>query len=273
MDGRALIFHIERAASRHSCCLHEALRELHHALKIGEGLIGFHRGELGVVIRVHVFVAELAADLKNLLEAAYEQALQRKLGCDAQEVIAIERVEMRGEGLRVRAAHDRMQEGRFDLVETLLFHVVADSRDDLRALHEGLVHLGVHDQVDIPLTIAQFLVGQAVELFRQGAQRFREQLVGIDRHGKLATTRTHHKAGHADPIAHIQILHSHEGFFAQRIDATEQLDRAGRIAQLHEDDLALIALGHHATSHLYAVFGVLAIFKTSVFLVEVDDVM
>ena len=45
------------------------------------------------------------------------------------------------------------------------------------------------------------------------------------------------------------------------------------IAQLHEDDLALIALGHHATSHLYAVFGVLAIFKTSVFLVEVDDVM
>ena len=128
MDGRALILHIERTASRHSCCLHEALRELHHALKIGES---FHRGELGVVIRIHAFVAELAADLKNLLEAAYEQALQRKLGCDAQKVIAIERVEMRGEGLRVRAAHDRMQEGRFDLVETLLFHVVADSRDDL----------------------------------------------------------------------------------------------------------------------------------------------
>lgn len=96
MDGRALIFHIERTASRHSCCLHEALRELHHALKIGESLVGFHRGELGVVIRIHAFVAELAADLEDLLEAAHEQALQRKLGCDAQEVIAIERVEMRG---------------------------------------------------------------------------------------------------------------------------------------------------------------------------------
>lgn len=111
MNGRALIFHIERAASRHSCCLHEALCELHHALKIGEGLIGFHRGELGVVIRVHAFVAELAADLEDLLEAAYEQALQRKLGCDAQEVIAIERVEMRGEGLRVSAAMIECRKG------------------------------------------------------------------------------------------------------------------------------------------------------------------
>ena len=83
------------------------------------------------MIRIHAFVAELAADLEDLLEAAHEQALQRKLGCDAQEVIAIERVEMRGEGLRVRTAHDRMQEGRFDLVEALFFHVMANSRDDL----------------------------------------------------------------------------------------------------------------------------------------------
>ena len=66
---------------------------------------------------------------------------------------------MRGEGLRVRAAHDRMQEGRFDLVEALFFHVMADGRDDLRALHEGLVHLGVHDKIDITLAIAQLLVG------------------------------------------------------------------------------------------------------------------
>ena len=62
-------------------------------------------------------------------------------------------------------------------------------------------------------------------------------------------------------------------FFAQRVDATEQLDRASRIAQLHEDDLTLVALGHHATSHLYTVFSVLAIFKTSIFLIKIDDVM
>lgn len=46
-----------------------------------------------------------------------------------------------------------------------------------------------------------------------------------------------------------------------------------RIAQLHEDDLTLVALGHHATSHLYTVFSVLAIFKISIFLIKIDDVM
>ena len=54
-------------------------------------------------------VAELAADLEHLLETAYEQALERQLGGDAQKVVAIERVEVRHERLCVRAAQDGMQ--------------------------------------------------------------------------------------------------------------------------------------------------------------------
>ena len=56
-----------------------------------------HGGELRVVVRVHALVAELTADLEHLLETAYEQALERQLGGDAQEVVAIERVEVRDE--------------------------------------------------------------------------------------------------------------------------------------------------------------------------------
>ena len=40
--------------------------------------------------------------IEHLLETAHEQTLQRQLRGDAQVVVAIKRVEVRDEGLRVR---------------------------------------------------------------------------------------------------------------------------------------------------------------------------
>ena len=73
------------------------------------------------MVGIHALVAELAPDLEHLLEAAHEQALEVQLGGDAQIEILVERVVVRDEGARVRAAQDGMQDGRLHLVDCLLY--------------------------------------------------------------------------------------------------------------------------------------------------------
>ena len=225
------------------------------------------------MVRVHALVAELAADFEDLLETAHEQALQGQLGRDAQKVVAVERVEVRDERLCVRTAQDRMQKRRLDLVETLLLHVAADGSHDLETLLERALDLGVHDKVDVALTIARLLVGQAVEFLRQRAQRLGQKLVARDGDGKLAALRAHHGAVHADPVTHVEVFHRGEDFLAECVDAAEQLDVARRVAQLEERDLALNALGHDAARHVDFVLGGGTVFERGVLLVEVGQVM
>ena len=121
------------------------------------------------MVGVHALVAELAADLEHLLEAAHDEALQVQLGGDAQVEVLVERVVVRDEGPRVRAAEDGMQDGRLHLVVAVILHVAADGGHDLEALLERAFHLGVHDEVHVALAVTGLLVGQAVELLGQGA--------------------------------------------------------------------------------------------------------
>ena len=51
----------------------------------------------------------------------------------------------------------------------------ADLLQDLAALDEGILHLGVGDQVHIALTVTHLGIGQAVELLGQGAQALGQQ--------------------------------------------------------------------------------------------------
>jgi hypothetical protein len=62
------------------------------------GLVELEHGELGVVLGADAFVAEVAVDLVDAVEAADDQALEVELGRDAQEEIEIERVVVRLEG-------------------------------------------------------------------------------------------------------------------------------------------------------------------------------
>ena len=169
IDLLALVLHLRGAARGHRRGLHDALRELHHALEVAERLVELHGGELGVVVGVHALVAELAADLEHLLEAAHDEALQVQLGGDAQIEVLVERVVVRDEGPRVRSAEDGMQDGRLHLVVAVILHVAADGGHDLEALLERAFHLGVHDEVHVALAVTGLLVGQAVELLGQGA--------------------------------------------------------------------------------------------------------
>ena len=225
------------------------------------------------MVRVHALVAELAADLEHLLETAYEQALERQLGGDAQEVVAIERVEVRDERLCVRAAQDGVQKRRFHLIETLVLHVAADGGHDLEALLEDLLDLGVHDQVDVALAITRLLVRQAVELLGQRADGLAEQLEGRDGNRELAAARAHHSALDADPVAHIKVLQAAEGLFAQFVDAAEQLHVARGVAQTQKCDLALHALGHDTAGDLDQVLGRIPVLKVRIELLELGQMV
>ena len=56
---------------------------------------------------------------------------------------------------------------------------------DLKAPFERALDLGIHNKVDVALAIARLLVGQAVELLWQRAQRLGQKLVARDGNGEL----------------------------------------------------------------------------------------
>src|SRR5438874_2577759 len=85
----------------------------------------------------------------SALEPAHDQALQVQLGRDAQVQIRVERVVVRDEGPRGRAARDRMERRRLDLQEAALLEEAADERDHLAAQHEHLAHALRGPQVDV----------------------------------------------------------------------------------------------------------------------------
>ena len=71
------------------------------------------------------FVAEIAIDFVDALEAAHYQPLQVQLRRDSQIEIDIERVVMRDERTRRRAAVERLHHRRFDFDETALRPIAA----------------------------------------------------------------------------------------------------------------------------------------------------
>ena len=253
--------------------LDEAFGQLLHAVDVAEGLVGLDGGEFGIVGVVHALVAENAADFVDAVEPAHQAALQVQLGGDAQVAFLVERVEVGDEGLGVGAAHDLLQDRGLDFQEVEAVHVGAAGGDDLRAVDEDLLDVGVHHEVNVALAIAGLLVGKAVELFGQGADRLRQKGEAVDGDGKLAALGTHHRALHADPVAHVEILHLGEGRIAQGVHPAEELDVAHALAQDHEHDLALVADGDDAAGSLHAIVGAGAVFKVGVVALERVDML
>ena len=120
----------------------QLLGQVHQVVVVGVGLVELEHGELGVVLRRDAFVAEVAVDLVDAVEAADHQALQVELGRDAQKQIDIERVVVRDEGPRHGAAGDRLHHRRFDFEEAALVEEAAHGAHNLRALDEDFAHIG-----------------------------------------------------------------------------------------------------------------------------------
>ena len=206
-----------------------ALQNVHHAVKVRERLIELAGGELGVVLGVHALVAENAADLVHALQTADDQALEVQLGGDAHIHINVERIVMRDERPRVRAARDGAEHGRLDLHEAEVVEVAAQERHKFRADLKIPLALGIDDEVHVALTVAQLLILQTVELFGQRPQGLREQrdLLGADAH--LAALGAEHLAAHTDDVADVVLLEAVVFLLVHLVLAGIDLDAAGLV--------------------------------------------
>ena len=235
----------------------DTLENIHHAVKVCVCLIELTGRELRVVLGVHALVAEDAADLVHALNTADNQALEVQLGRDAHIHINIERVVVRDERARRRAAGDGAEHGGLDLHEAQTVQIAAQVGHELAADLEIALALGVHDEIHVALAVAQLRVRHAVELLRQRAQGLAEQrdLLHVD--GDLPGLGLEGVTAHADDIADVILTEIGKLLLRHGVLADVELDLAAVVLNVAEDGLAHAALGHDAAGGLqrFAVIG------------------
>ena len=146
---------------------HERLGQLHHALDIRVGLVELQHRVLGAVPLVHALVAENAPDLKDAVEAADDEALQIELEGDSEVELHVKRVMVSPKGTRRGTAGHGLQHRRFDLDEAPAAQEGPRFIDHAASGQKDLHHLGIGDQIEIALPIAQLDVAQTVVLLGQ----------------------------------------------------------------------------------------------------------
>ncbi len=245
------------AVGGHRHVLQHLLGELHHPLVVLVGHVYLHAGELGVVGAVHALVAEVLAELVHAVEAAHDQTLEIELAGDSHVEIYVERVVVRDERTRRRAARDGLQDGSLHLHVTARVEELAHGSHDLGALHEDLAHLRIHGQIDVTLAVAHFGVGQGVELLAvlllhdgQGSDRLRYdgQVAAVNR--LLARVGDEREALHAHEVAYVEQLLEYRvverriAFGADVVAAYVDLNAARVVLQFEERRAA-----HYSAAH------------------------
>ena len=172
VDFISLVDDLRRAVDLLADRAVHVLSKLHHAVVIRVRLIELHQRELRIVLHVEAFISEDAADLVDSLKSADDQSLQVELQGNAELLVLVERIKMRDERTRGRAARVVDKHRRLDFHEIPRVEIAADAGNDLRPLDEGRLDLRVHDEVDISLAVADVRVRQAVELLRKNLQGF-----------------------------------------------------------------------------------------------------
>ena len=190
------------------------------------------------MLRRNPLVPEVAVDLEHLLEPADRQPLQIQLGRDPQVEIHVERVVMRDERPRERAAGDRLHHRRLDLEVAARGHELADRRDDAAARLEDAARVGIDDEIEIALPVADLDVGQAVPLLRQRQQALRQEVQPRRPDRELVGLRAEQPALDADPVAEIEQLEDLEIERRQRVLPDVDLDLRAAVGQHEEVRLA-----------------------------------
>ncbi len=148
------------------------------------------------------------------------------------------------------AAGNGLHHGRFHLHEAPLDEESANVADDPGAHLEHPPGVRVHDQVQVALPVADFGVGQSVELLGQRAQVLCEQLDVRRLDRQLALVGAHHGAAHAHDVADVpQIVEPAIGLRTQIVLPQIALDLTGIVLQRDEAGLAHHAAQHHPSGH------------------------
>ena len=140
-----------------------------------------------------------------------------------------------------RAAVARLEDRRLHLDEPPLVERAADRRHDLRARDERLARLLVHQQVEVPLAVAELDVRQPVERVRQRLRVAREELDALREHGRLAAARLPGPADDAEDVAQVHVELAGHRRVGDHLDPTRPVD------EVEEDELPHPAPCHRAT--------------------------
>ena len=199
------------------------LDHLHHVVVVGVCLVALEQCELRVVVLVDALVAEDATDFIDLVEAAYDEALQVQLRGDAQVELLVEGVVVSDEGSGIGAGGNGHQHRRVDLEETALIEEPADAADDTAAQPEDVHVLAVGDKVQVALTVTGLGIAQAVILLGQRAHPLGDDDGAAGVYGDLASAGTDEVALDAQMVADVQVPEQFE-VFAEVVATAQGLD-------------------------------------------------
>ena len=247
MNYLSLVSHVGGAQGLHGHKLIQALHHVHNVLVVGVCLVGLHGGKLRVVGGVHTFVAEDASHFVYPFKAAHNQPLQVQFRLNAQEHVDIQSIVVGTEGAGGSADFQGMEHRRVHLQEAFPIQELPHGSDDLAALAEGIPHLGIHDHVYIPLTVAQISIHQAVELFGQHLQGLAQERNLLGMHGNFPRLGFEHDALYAQDISQVVLLKGRVGLLAHVVALDIDLDFTLAIQQVGKGSLAHDpAAGHPA---------------------------
>ena len=241
----------------------QALDHVDQVVLLDERHLDVELRELGLAVRAQVLVAEAARDLVVALEAGDHQQLLEQLRRLRQRVeralVHAARDEEVARALGRRAGEDR----RLDVEEVVRVEVVAHGADHLVAEHDGVVH-ALAAQVEHAMAQAQRLVHRAVLVDRERRRgRLRELLhirdVDLDlarRHVRVDVARLAQDdlAGRADDVLGAQPL-GHGVRLGRALGVEDELHEPGAVAQVDEDQAAVIAPPVHPAGHAHRLAG------------------
>ena len=144
----------------------------------------------------------------------------------------------------VKLGSNGAEHGGLHLHEAHIVQIPAQIRHELAADLKVPLGFGIHNEIHIPLAVAQLLVRQTVELLRQGLEGLRQQgdLMGPDAH--LALLGAEHVALDAYDITDVIFPEAVIGLLVHLVLPGVDLDAAGLVLQIAEGHLAHAPLAH-----------------------------
>ncbi len=184
------------------------------------------------------FIAEVTVDLVHPFNAADGEPLEVELGRNAEKELHVERVVVRHERPRQRAARDRLHHRRLDFEIAARVQESAEAREHPAADLEHAPRILVDDEIEVALPVADLDVAQAVPLFGQRQETLDQELELRDVDRQLVGPRAKQVPFDADEIAEVEQLEDLEVTLADRVLTDVGLDLGLAIRDRDEVGLA-----------------------------------
>ena len=155
-------------------------------------------------------------------------------------------------------AVERLQHGRLDLQEATLVKPLANRRHDGGAPAEQLPRLGVRDQVELALPVAELRVLQPVVLVRRRPQALRQERPALEAKRQLAPLGREDGALGADDVTQVEADQALERLRAEQVLARMELKLSRAIHEVDERGPAMAPPGRDPARHPVAIVGLLA---------------